>query len=168
MLYWFLVYTTWINHCCCRVTKSCLTLCCSMLGFPVIHRVPELTQTHGHRVSDATQPSHPLSSPSPPAFNLSQHQGLFQWVSSSLQVAKVLELQLSISPSNEYSGLISFRFDWFDLLGVQGPAAPQFKSISSSELSLLYGPTVTSLPDYQNNHRLDHTDLCQQSDVSAF
>ena len=74
----------------------------------------------------------------------------------------------SINPSNEYSGLISFKFDWFDLLGVQGAAAPQFKCISSSELSLLYGPTVTSLHDYRNNHRLDHTGLCPQSDVSAF
>ena len=63
--------------------------------------------------------SHPLSSPSPPAFNLSQHEGRFQWVSSSHHVAKVLELQLSISPSNEYSGLISFRIDWLDILSVQ-------------------------------------------------
>ena len=74
------------------VTKSCLTLCnpmdCSMPGFP------ELAQTHVHWVGDAIQPSHPLSSPSPPTFNLSQHQGLFKWVSSSHQVAKVLEFQL--------------------------------------------------------------------------
>ena len=63
-------------------------------GLPVHHQLPEFTQTHVHQVSDATQPSHPLSSPSPPAFNLSQHQSLFQWVSSSHQVAKVLELQL--------------------------------------------------------------------------
>ena len=79
------------------VTQSCLTLCdsvdCSTSGFPVHHQVPELAQTHGHWVSDAIQPSHPLSSPSS-AFNLSQHQGLFQWVSSSHQMAKVLELQL--------------------------------------------------------------------------
>ena len=80
------------------VAQSCPTLCdpmdCSMPGFPVHHQLPELTQTHIHRVSDAIQPSHPLSSPSPPAFNLSQHQGLFQWVSSSHQVAKILEFQL--------------------------------------------------------------------------
>ena len=80
------------------VTQSCLTLCdpmdCSTPGFPVHHQFPELAQIHVHWVSDANQPSHPLSSPSPPAFNLSQHQGLFQWVSSSHQVAKVLELQL--------------------------------------------------------------------------
>ena len=67
---------------------------CSMPGFPVLHQLLELAQTHVHRVGDAIQPSHPLSSPSPPALNLSQHQGLFQGVSSSHQVAKVLELQL--------------------------------------------------------------------------
>ena len=71
-------------------------------------------------VGDAVQPSHPLSSPSPPAFNLSQHQGLFQWVSSSHQVVKVLEFQLHISASNEYSGLICFRMHWLDLPAVQG------------------------------------------------
>ena len=81
------------------VTQSCLTLCnpmdCSMPGFLVHHQHPELTQTHVHRVGDAIQPSHHLSSPSPPAFSLSQRQeGLFQWVSSSHQVAKVLEFQL--------------------------------------------------------------------------
>ena len=66
---------------------------CSTPGFPVHHQLPELTQTHVHRVGDAIQPSHPLSPPSPPAFSLSQHQGLFQGVSSSHQVAKVLEFQ---------------------------------------------------------------------------
>ena len=80
------------------VAKSCLTLCdpmdCSTPGLPVHCQLREFTQTHVHWVGDAIQPSHPLSSPSPPAFNLSQHQGLFQWVSSSHQVAKVLELQL--------------------------------------------------------------------------
>ena len=67
---------------------------CSMPGFPVHHQLPELAQTHVHQVGVAIQPSHPLLSPSPPAFNLSQHQGLFQGVSSSRQVAKVLEFQL--------------------------------------------------------------------------
>ena len=92
---------------------------CSTPGFPVHHQLAELTQTHVHGVSDAIQPSHPLSSPSP-AFNISQHQGLFQWVSSSHQVAKVLEFSFSISPSCEYPGLISCRMDWLDLLAVQG------------------------------------------------
>ena len=80
------------------VTQSCPTLCdlmdCSMPGFPVHHQLPELAITHVHQVSDAIQPSHPLSSPSPPVLNPSQHQGLFKWVSSLHQVAKVLELQL--------------------------------------------------------------------------
>ena len=80
------------------VAQLCPTLCdpmnCSTPGLPVHHQLPEFTQTHVHRVGDAVQPSHPLSSPSPPAFNLSQHQGLFKWVSSSHHVAKVLELQL--------------------------------------------------------------------------
>ena len=79
-------------------SQLCLTLCnpmdCNMPGFPVHHQLQELSQIHVHQVSDAIQPSHPLSSPSPPAFNLSQHQGLFQSVSSSHQMAKVLELQL--------------------------------------------------------------------------
>ena len=80
------------------VAQLCLTLCdavnCSMPGLPVHHQLPESTQTHVHWVSDAIQPSQPLSSPSPPALNLSQHQGLFKWVSSSHQIAKVLEFQL--------------------------------------------------------------------------
>ena len=79
------------------VAQSCLTLCdpmnCSTAGLPVHHQLAESTQTHVHRVGDAIQPSHPLSSPSPPAPNPSQHQGLFQWVDSSHEVAKVLELQ---------------------------------------------------------------------------
>ena len=84
--------------CCCSVAQSCPTLwdpinCCTP-GFPVLHYLLEFAKTHVHWVNDAIQPSHPLSSPSPPAFNLSQHQGLFQWAGSSHQVAKVLELQL--------------------------------------------------------------------------
>ena len=107
---------------CCyfSVAQSCPTLCnpmdCSMPGFPVLRHLSEFAQTHVLWVGDAIQPSHPLSSPFPPAFNLSQHQGPFQWVSSSYQVAKVLEFQFSISPSNKYSGLISFRIDWYYLL----------------------------------------------------
>ena len=132
--------------------------------FPVLHCLPESAQTYIQLVGDAIQPSHPLTSPSPPAFNLSQPQGLFKWVSSSQQMAKGLEFQLqqqsfgegngnplqcsclenprdggawwaavygvaqsqtrlkqlSSSPSNEYSGLISFRMDWLDLLAAQG------------------------------------------------
>ena len=106
------------------VAQSCPAVCdpmdCSTPGFPVHHQLLEFTQTHVHWVGDVIQPAHPLLSPSPPTFNLSQLQGLFQWVSSSYQVAKGLEFQLQLSPSNEYSGLISFRIDWFDLLVVQG------------------------------------------------
>ena len=80
------------------VAQSCLTFChpvdCSTPDFPVHHQLTDPTQTHVHRIGDAIQPSHPLSSPSPPIFNLSQHQGLFKWVGSSHQVAKVLEFQL--------------------------------------------------------------------------
>ena len=92
---------------------------CSVSGFPVHHQLPELAQTYVHQVSDAIQPSHPLSSPSPPTFSLSQNQGLFQWLSSSHQVAKYWSFSFSISPSSEYSGLISFRMDWFGLFAVQ-------------------------------------------------
>ena len=89
-------------------------------GLPVHHQLPEFTQTHVHRVSDAIQPSHPLSSPSPPASNPSQHQGLFQWVNSLHEVAKYWSYSFRISPSNEHPGLISFRMDWLDLLAVPG------------------------------------------------
>ena len=101
------------------VAQSCPTLCFSMNhstpGLPVHHQLPESTQTHVHRVDDAVQSSHPLSSPSPPAPNPSQHQGLFKWVGSSRE-----SFSFSISPSNEHPGLISFRMDWLDLLAVQG------------------------------------------------
>ena len=80
----------------------------------------EFTQTHVHRVGDAIQPSHPLPSPSPPAPNPSQHQGLFQWVNSSHEVAKVLEFQPQHQSSSKHPGLVSFRMDWLDLLAVQG------------------------------------------------
>ena len=106
--------------CGCSVAQSCLTFCNPMDGFPVLHYLPEFAQTHVHWVNDAIQPSHPLSSPSPSALNLSQHQGLFQWVSSSHQVAKVLELQLQHQSFQWIGRLISCRTDWFDLLAVQG------------------------------------------------
>ena len=93
---------------------------CSIPGFPVHHQLLEPTQTHVHWVSDAIQPSHPLSAASPPTFNLFQHRILFQWVSSSHQLAKSIGFSFSISPSNEYSELISFRINWFDLLAIQG------------------------------------------------
>ena len=104
--------------------QSCLTLCnprdSLMPGLPVHYQLPEFTQTHVHYVGDASQPSHPLMCPSPPALNLSQHQGLFKWVSSLHQVDKVLEFHIQHHPSSEHPGLISFRVDWLDLLAVQG------------------------------------------------
>ena len=89
----------------------------SMPGLPVHHQLPEFTQTH---VRDAIQPFYPLSSPSPPAPNPSQYQGLFQWIHSSHEVAKVLEFQLQHQSFHEHPGLISFRMDWLDLLAIQG------------------------------------------------
>ena len=103
-------------------------------GLPVHYQLPESTQTHVHQVGDATQSSHPLSSPSPPALNLSQHQGLFQWVSSSHQVAKVLEFQLQHHCSNEHPGLI-FRTDCLDLLAVQGTLKSLLHHHSSKVIS---------------------------------
>ena len=98
------------------VVSICNPMDWSTPGFPVHHQFPEFTQTHVQQVGEAIQPSHPLSSPSPPAFNLSQHQALLQGVSFTHQVDKVFSF--SISPSNEYSELISFRTDWLDLLAV--------------------------------------------------
>ena len=109
-----------------------------------LHHLPEFAQTHVHRVGDAIQPSHPLSPPSSPAHNLSQHQDLFQWVSSSHQVATG---SFSICPSNEYSGLISFRTDWFDLPAMQEMLKSLLQhhilKLYSSVLSIIYGPTLT-------------------------
>ena len=93
-------------------------LICILPGFPVHHHLPELAQTNIHWVGDANQPSHPLLSPSPPVFNISQHQGLSNELAPCIKWQKYWSF--SISPSNEYSGLISFRIDWLDLLAVQG------------------------------------------------
>ena len=111
------------------VTQSCSTLCdpmdCSTLGIPVHHHSWSLLKLMSIKsvMPSTIQPSHPLSSPSPLAFNLSQHQSLFQWVNSlhlCIRWPKYWRFSLSISSSNEYSGLISFRMDWLDLLAVQG------------------------------------------------
>ena len=106
------------------VVQSCLTLWnpmdCGTPGLPVHHQLLEFTQTHVYWVVDAIQPSHPLSFPSVPTFKLSQHQGLFKWVSSSYQVAKVLELQLQHQSFQWILELISFRMDWLYLLAAQG------------------------------------------------
>ena len=121
------------------VTSDCLwPMHCSMPGFPVHHQFLELAQTDVHQIGDAIQPSHSLSSPSPPALSLSQHQGLLQWVSSLHQVAKYWSFSFSISPSNEYSGLISFRMDWLDLLAAQGILKSLLQH-HSSKTSILQG-----------------------------
>ena len=142
------------------VAQSCPTLCdpmdCSMPGFPVHHQLLELAQTHVHPVGGAIQPSHPLSSSSP-AFNLSQHQGLFQWVSSSHQVARVLELHFQ-HQSFQWIFRTGFLYDW--LVGPpcsprdsqESSPTPQFKGINSSVLSFLYTPTFTSISHIQLSH----------------
>ena len=116
---------------CCSVSKSCLTLQntmdCSIPGFCIPHHLPEFAQVHVHWIGDAIQASHPRLPSSPPVFNLSQHQDLFQRVSSSQTVAKVWSFSFSISPSNEYSRFISFRIDWFDLFAVQGTLKSLFQ-----------------------------------------
>ena len=145
------------------VSQTCLTLCdnrdCSMPGFPVHYQLLGPSQTHVHRVGDAIPPSHPLPSPSTPSFSLSQHQGLFQWVSSSHQ-----DWSFSIIlPVNIQ--------DWFPLgwtaahPKVGSPCSSrnskesfsttQFKSINSSVLSFLYSPALTSIHDYWKNHSFD-------------
>ena len=111
-------------------------------GLPVHHQLPEFTQTHVHWVGDAHLPSHPLLSPSLPAFNLSQHQDLFKWVSSSHQVAKVLEFQLNISTSNEHPGLIYFRMDWLDIFTIQGTLKSPLQH-HSSKTSILRSDVFT-------------------------
>ena len=144
------------------VAQSCPTLCqpmnCSTPGFPVHNQLPELDQTHVYQVSDAIRPSHPLPSPSPPAPNPSQHQGLFQWVSSMHQVAKVLEFQ-------QQSFQWIFRTDFLEDGLVGSPCSPRdsqessptplFKNINSSALSFPYESTVTLTLDYWKNYCFD-------------
>ena len=134
----------------------CNPMNCNTPGFSVLHYLLEFAQTHVHWVSDAIQPSHPLSLPSLPAFNLSHH--LFQWVSPLLQVAKVLELQ---HQSFQWIVRVVFLYQWlvWSLCcprdSQESFLAPQFKSINSSALSLLYGPTLTSAHDHGKNHSFD-------------
>ena len=163
--------------CCCSVAQLCPTfwnpMDCSMPGLPVHHQLLELTQTHVHWVSDTIQPFHPLSLPSPPTFNLSQHQGLFQWVTSSLQVAKVLDFQLQrqsfqwiFRTDFLQDGLVGFPCNPRD--SQESSSTPQFKSISSSALSFLYSPTLISMHDYWKSHSFYKTDFYWQSNVSVF
>ena len=132
---------------------------CSTPGFPVHHQLLELIQTHVHQVGDAIQPSRPLSSPS---FLPSMFPSIRVFSNESflhIRWPKYWSFSFSISPSNEYSGPISFRIAWFDLRAVQGTLKsllqPQFQSINSSALSFLYSPTLTSIHDYWKNYSLD-------------
>ena len=150
------------------VTQSSPTLCdpmnCSTPGLPVHHQLPEFTQIYVHWVSDAIQPSHPLSSPSPPAPNPSQHQSLFNESTLPMRWPKYWSFSFSISPSKEHSGLIFFTVDWLDLLAVQGT----FKSLlqhHSSKASILHCSTFLTV---QLSHPYMTTDICGQSNISAF
>ena len=153
-VWWVLLYN-YMNHSSVQfssVTQSCPTLCnpmgCRMPGFH--YQLPELAQIHVRWVGDASQPSHPLSSPSSPVFSLSQHQGLLQWISSLHQVVKALELQLQ-HQSFQWIFRADFLEDW--LLwspcnprdSQESSPIPQFKSINSSVLIFLYSPTLTSI-----------------------
>ena len=164
----------WLTFCCSSVAQLCPTLCnpmdCSTPGFPVLNHLMELAQTYVHWISDAIQLSH-LLFPSLPAFFPSIRVFSNE---SALPISwpKFWGFSFNVSPSNEYSGLISFRMDWLDLLAVprdsqESSATPQLKNIHSSVLSLLYGPTLTSIHDYYKNHSFDYVDFCQQSNVSA-
>ena len=141
---------------------------CSTPGLPVHHQLPEFTQTHVHRVTldhnDAIQPSHPLSSPSPPAPNPSQHQGLFQWVNSSHEVAKVLEFQLQHhsfqrNPRADLlqNGLVGSPCSPTD--AQESSPTPQFKTVNSSALSFLHSPTLTSIHDHRKTLALSRWTL---------
>ena len=135
----------------------CNPMDCSTPGFPVHHQLSELAQTHVHREGDAIQP-YPLSSPSPPAFNLSQHCDLFQWVSSSHQVSQVLELQHQsfkwiLRTDLLQDGLVGSPCSPRD--SQESSPTPQFKSINSLVLSFLYSSALTSIHDHWKNHSLD-------------
>ena len=145
------------------VAQLCPTLCDPMNrstpGLPVHHQLLEFTQTHIHRVGDAIQPSHPLSSASPLAPNPSQHQSLFQWINSLHEVAKVLEFQLQHHSfqrnprADLQNGLVGSPCSPRD--SQESSLALQFKSINSSVLSFLHSPTLTSIHDHRKNHSLD-------------
>ena len=155
------------------VAQSCLTLCdpmdCNTPGFPVYHQLPELTQTHVHWVGDPILPPHPLLSPSSLAFNLSQHQGLFQWVGSH-QVVKVLELQLQ-HQSFQWIFRVDFLWDWLVWSSCcpkdsqESLPAPQLKASIHDQPSWSNSRIHTWILE---NHSFDYMDLCWQSCISAF
>ena len=157
---------------CCSVAQSFPTLCdpmdCSPPGFLVLHHLPELAQTHVHWGGDAIQPSCPLLLlPSIfPCIRVFSNE-----FAHRISWPKCWSFSFSISASNEYSGLISFRINWFDLLAVQGTLKCLLQHHSSKTSILrhiLYGPAPTAIRDYWENHSFDHTNVCRQSTVSAF
>ena len=136
------------------VTQWCPTLCdpmeCSIPGLPAHHQLPELTQTHLHYVSDTMQPSHPLSFPSPPPSIFPSIRVFLSESALHIRWPKYWSFNFNISPSNEYSALISFRMDWLDLLAVQSTLKSLLqnhspKASNSSAISFLYSPTLTSI-----------------------
>ena len=130
----------------------------SMPGLPVHHQLPEFTQTHVHPVSDAILPSHPLSSPFPPAPNPSPIHPRFFSNESTLHMRwpKYWSFSFSISPSNEHPGLVSFRMDSLQSKELSRVfSTPQFKRISSSALNFLHSPTLIYIHDHWKNHSLD-------------
>ena len=153
--------------CYCSVTKSCLTLCnpmdCSTPGFPVLHHHPEFTQT-----IESVMPSNRLILCHPPLLppSIFPSLGVFSnELALHTRWPQYWSFSFSIHPFNEYSGLISFRIDWFDLLTVQGTLKSLLQYHSAKE-SILWclafsGPTLTSIHDYWKNHSFDHTDLCR-------
>ena len=149
---WEAQLLTSVQFSCSVVSDFLQSMNCSTPGLPVHYQLPELTQTYVHRVSNAIQPSHPLSSPSPPAFNLSQHQCLFQWVSSSHQAAKVLERQLQ---HQSFQWIFKTDLLWDGVVGSpcsprdsqESSPTPQFKNINSSMLSF-YSTALTFIHDY--------------------
>ena len=161
------------------VTQLCLTLCtpldCSTPGLSVSHQLLELAQTNVHWVSDAIQPSHPLLSPSPPAFNLSQHQGLFQWVSSLHQVAKRFGVSASAS-ALAMNIQDRFPLGWTGLISVQSKGLSRVFSNTTvqkhqffgAQLSLWSNSYIHTWLLEKSNHSFDYRGLCQQSNVSAF
>ena len=157
LLFKILSFPMGMACCCgCSVVQSCPALCdptdSSTPGLSVPHHLLKFAQVHGHCISDSILPSHPLMPSSPSSLNLSQHQGLFQWVSCLPQRTKIRNS--SISPSNEYSGLISLKIDFFDLFAVHFPT-PQFEGINSLVLCFLYSPALTTLRIHLENYSLD-------------
>ena len=154
------------------VTHSCLTLHdpmdCSTPSFTLPHHLPKFAQVHVHCIRDAIELSHPLMPSSPSSLNLSQHQGIFlSWLFASDGQNISVSASASALPT-EHSGLISLKIDWFDLLAIQGTLRTLLQYYTSKAFQFL--GTLPSLRSSSHNctYSLDYTDLCQQSNVSAF